>query len=319
MRIPAPGARTRKEAPTATASEPAAPLAPTTERVEDYFVGRFSAMGGPCSVLVDTDDREAAEALVAIAATEARRIERKFSRYRDDNPIHLINHAQGEPVAVDAETAQLIDYAVTCWELSGGLFDITSGVLGRLWRFDGSNRVPTRSAVEACLAHVGWSRVTWQAGTITLPAGMAIDLGGIGKEYAVDRAAGLIAAQTSSSYLVNFGGDLYAGGPRRCGRTWAVGIDDPDRTGRAALYKVELAGAGLATSGDARRFVRWRGKRLGHILDPRTGWPVEYAPRSVTVVASTCLEAGTLSTLAYLQGAGARLFLKAQNVAFWIL
>ncbi len=322
MRTPAPGARTRKEATPATpaeASEASEPSAPTTERVEDYFVGRFAAMGGPCSLLVDSDDRHEAEALVAIAALEARRIEQKFSRYRAGNLIDRINHAEGEPVAVDEETAHLIDYAATCWELSGGLFDITSGVLRRLWRFDGSNKVPTRGAVEACLVYVGWRRVTWQGGTLTLPAGMEIDLGGIGKEYAVDRAAGLIAAATSCSYLVNFGGDLYAGGPRRSGRTWAVGIDDPDRTGRAALYKVELAGAGLATSGDARRFVRWHGKRLGHILDPRTGWPVEFAPRSITVVASTCLEAGTLSTLAYLQGAGARLFLKSQNVAFWIL
>lgn len=276
-------------------------------------------MGGPCSVLVDSDDRDAAAAAVALAATEARRIEQKFSRYRDDNAIHRINHAEGEPVAVDAETAHLIDYAATCWELSGGLFDITSGALRRLWRFDGGSKVPNVRAVEACLAYVGWNRVTWQAGTITLPAGMEIDLGGIGKEYAVDRAAGLIAAQTSGSFLVNFGGDVYAGGPRRNGRTWAVGIDHPERTGRATLCRVEIAGAGLATSGDARRFVRWCGKRLGHILDPRTGWPVEFAPRSVTVVAKTCLEAGTLSTLAYLQGAGARLFLKSQNVAFWIL
>ena len=121
------------------------------ERVEDYFVGRFSAMGGPCSVLVDGDDRDAAVALVETAAQEAWRIERKFSRYRTDNAIHSINHAGGEPVAVDEETALLLDYAVTCWELSGGLFDITSGVLRRLWRFDGGNKVPRSAAVAECL------------------------------------------------------------------------------------------------------------------------------------------------------------------------
>ena len=301
--------------PTTTAPDPE----PTTERVEDYFVGRFSAMGGPCTVLVDGVDRAEAEALVEIAAQEAWRIERKFSRYRTDNPIHEINHAAGEAIAVDDETAHLIDYAVTCWELSEGRFDITSGVLRRLWRFDGGDKVPTRTALVECLRWVGWGKVSWRERTISMPAGMEIDLGGLGKEYAVDRAAGLIAAQTSSSYLVNFGGDLYAGGLRRSGRTWMVGIDDPDRTGKAALYKLEIAGAGLATSGDARRFVRWRGKRLGHILDPRTGWPVAAAPRSVTVVAGTCLEAGTLSTLAYLQGAGARSFLEIQGVEFWIL
>lgn len=276
-------------------------------------------MASPCSVLIDGDDRDAAAALVEIAAQEALRIERKFSRYRTDNLIHEINHAAGRPVAVDEETALLLDYAATCWETSEGLFDITSGVLRRVWKFDGGTRVPGRQAVEECLERVGWRRVTWQDRTLTMPAGMEIDLGGIGKEYAVDRAAGLIAAKTASSFLVNFGGDLFAGGLRRGNRTWGVGIDDPSRTGKAALYRLDVARAGLATSGDARRFVQWRGKRLGHILNPKTGWPVADAPRSVTVVARTCLEAGTISTLAYLQGPGARAFLEQQNVRFWLL
>ena len=276
-------------------------------------------MGGPCSVLVDGDDPEAAADLVDVAADEARRIERKFSRYRRDNVVHEINHAAGRPVAVDEETAQLLDYAATCWEMSEGLFDVTSGALRRVWKFDGGRRVPGRKAVEKCLEHVGWGRVTWRERTLTLPAGMEIDLGGIGKEYAVDRAAARVAARTQDAFLVNFGGDLFAAGLRRGGRTWAVGIDDPRRTGAAALYRLEIARGGLATSGDARRFLTWRGRRLGHILDPRTGWPVEDAPGSVTVVARTCLEAGTLSTLAYLQGPGARDFLERQGVQFWIL
>ena len=276
-------------------------------------------MGGPCSVLVDGDDPEAAADLVDVAADEARRIEHKFSRYRRDNVVHEINHAAGRPVAVDEETAQLLDYAATCWEMSDGLFDITAGVLRRIWKFDGGHRVPGRRAVERCLEQVGWDRVNWRERTLTLPAGMEIDLGGIGKEYAVDRAAARVAARTSDAFLVNFGGDLWAGGLRRGGRTWAVGIDDPRRTGAAALYRLEIARGGLATSGDARRFLTRRGRRLGHILDPRTGWPVADAPGSVTVLAATCLEAGTLSTLAYLQGPGAREFLERQGVQFWIL
>lgn len=288
------------------------------DRVDDYFVGHFEAMAGPCTVLIDGDDRAEAAALTEIAAQEARRIEHKFSRYRAGNVVHEINHAAGRPVRVDDETAHLIGYAATCWEISGGLFDITSGVLRRVWKFDGGRKVPAKDALADCLQHVGWRRVAWEEQTLSMPAGMEIDLGGIGKEYAVDRAAGLLAARTAGSFLVNFGGDLYAAGLRRGGRTWAVGIDDPARTGQAALYRLDVARAGLATSGDARRFVRWRGKRLGHILNPNTGWPVAGAPCSVTVVAPTCLEAGTLSTLAYLQGPGARAFLERQNVQFWI-
>lgn len=292
---------------------------PRLERVEDYFAGRFEAMASPCTVLVDGDDREEAAALVDLAAREALRIERKFSRYRTGNPIHEINHAGGRPVAVDEETAQLIDYGALCWEMSGGLFDLTSGALRRVWKLDGGSRVPSQKAIDECRERVGWQRVTWRDRTLSMPAGMEIDLGGIGKEYAVDRAAGLLAARTASSFLVNFGGDVFAGGPRRGNRTWGVGIDDPGRTGEAALYRLDIARAGLATSGDARRFVTWRGERLGHILNPRTGWPVAGAPRSVTVAARTCLEAGTLSTLAYLQGPGAQAFLEQQNVQFWIL
>jgi len=295
---------------------PPAPI--TLTRGEDFWCGRFRAMGGPCEVLVDTDDRAEAAGLVACAEEEARRVEAKFSRYRAGNILHRIQHAMGAPVEVDEETANVLDYAALTHEMSGGRFDITSGVLRRVWTFDGGDRVPDDAAVHATLALVGWEKATWRRPVLTLSAGMEIDLGGIGKEYAVDRAGALLAARTECSVLVNFGGDLWAPGPRHGDRPWGVGIDDPERTGEAVLDRVELTRGGLATSGDARRFVRWQGKRLGHILDPRTGWPVEGAPRAVTVVAGTCLEAGTLSTLAILEGAGAEEFLRAQGVVYRI-
>ncbi len=288
-------------------------------RTADTYVGRFTAMAGPCEVLVDTDDREDARAAARIAETEAQRVERAFSRYRTDNIVHRINGAGGRPVEVDEETAQLIDYAAACHEMSDGMFDITSGVLRRVWSFDGGDRVPSEAAVSEVLAQVGWNRVTWKDRTLTMPAGMEIDLGGVGKEYAVDRAATLVAAAIGAPFLVNFGGDLFASGPRRGGRAWGVGLDDPGRTGQAALYRIDLPRGGLATSGDARRFVMHQGRRLGHILNPKTGWPIEGAPRSVTVVAATCVEAGTLSTLACLKGPGARAFLEEQGVQFRIV
>lgn len=287
-------------------------------RAEDYFLGRFTAMASPCEVIVDTDDRAEALSLIELAAGEAERIECKFSRYRTDNVVHEINHAAGRPVTVDDETAGLIDYAVTCWEMSDGLFDITSGALRRVWTFDGGSIVPSDDAVREALERVGWHRVSWERSTLTMPAGMEIDFGGIGKEYAVDRAAARISAATRAAHLVNFGGDLVASSERRGGRPWAVGVDDPGRTGEAALYKLEFKLGGLATSGDARRFVMWNGKRLGHILNPKTGWPVDGAPRSATVLAPSCIEAGTLSTLACLRGAGARQFLTDQGVRFWV-
>jgi thiamine biosynthesis lipoprotein len=288
-------------------------------RVGDCWVGRFTAMASPCEVLVDTEDESRAAAARRIAEAEAQRIERAFSRYRTGNVVHRINTARGRPVAVDAETALLIDYAATCHAMSDGMFDITSGVLRRVWRFDGSDHVPDEAAVHDTLRHVGWHRVSWENHVLTMPAGMEIDFGGIGKEYAVDRSASLIAAAVPDPFLVNFGGDLFASRPRRGERAWGVGLDDPERTGEAAVYRIDLPRGGLATSGDARRFVMHQGRRLGHILDPRTGWPIEGAPRSVTAIASTCVEAGTLSTLAYLQGPRAAAFLEEQGVPFRVL
>jgi FAD:protein FMN transferase len=293
--------------------------AASLERVGGHFVGRFSAMGGPCEVLVDTDERGLAAESLRLAEEEARRVEVKFSRYRSDNLLHEINHSGGRPVRLDEEAALLIGYAATCYEVSDGMFDITSGALRRVWRFDGGDRVPTREAVRAVLERVGWHRVSWDPPSLTLPEGMEIDLGGLAKEYAVDHAARLLAARTSEAFLVNFGGDLFVSGARRGGRPWVVAVDDPERTGEAVRGGFEIARGGLATSGDARRFVMWQGRRLGHILNPKTGWPVEDAPHSVTVVAPTCLEAGSLSTFACLQGPRAREFLQEQGVEFRIL
>ena len=288
-------------------------------RLHDAWAFRFVAMASPCELLVDTEDQAEADALGRVAQAEAGRVEAAFSRYLAGNVVHRINHAGGAPVAVDDETALLIDYAAACHQMSGGRFDITSGALRRAWKFDGSSRVPTAAAIHAALEHVGWHRARWVDHVLTLPVGMEIDFGGIGKEYAVDRAAGLVAARTQHAFLVNFGGDLFAAGARVGDRPWAVGVDDPTRPGEASVYRIEIKRGGLATSGDARRFVLHEGKRLGHILDPRTGWPVEDAPSSVTVLAPTCMEAGTLSTLAYLEGPGARAFLEREGVTFWVL
>lgn len=298
---------------------PAFAADPVLERSGGIHVGRFTAMASPCEVLVDTDDPDEAGSLVSLAAREARRVEAKFSRYRDDSVVGMLNRAGGRSVAVDEETAGLLDYAAACWEESGGLFDVTSGALRRAWTFDGSGRVPDPDAVAAALRHVGWHRARWDGAALAMPPGMEIDFGGIGKEYAVDRAAALLTSRSDAPVLVNLGGDLFASGPRRGALPWIVGLDDPERTGTAALDRIELFGGGLATTGDARRFVLHRGKRLGHILDPRSGWPVADPPASVTVLGRTCLEAGTLSTLAYLQGPRAEAFLSAQGVTFRVV
>ncbi len=276
-------------------------------------------MASPCELLLPARDRTCAATLGQVVAGEARRIEAKFSRYREDSIVAAIHRSRGAAagIEVDEESASLLDFARECFDLSGGLFDITSGVLRRAWKFDGSGRVPAAAAVERLLPFVGFEKVRWEPPRLWLPAGMELDFGGIGKEYAVDRAYQLIAAGRGEPFLVNFGGDLRANRPTTRG-PWQVGVERPDSDGRAAMI-LELERGALTTSGDARRFLIKDGVRYGHVLNPRTGWPVPNAPRSVTVAASSCTEAGLLSTLALLHGADAEAFLAEQGVSHWVL
>ena len=274
-------------------------------------------MGSPCELIADTTSRARAESLARVAAAEAWRIEDKFSRYRSDNVVHRINTAAGTPVIVDDETARLIDFAATLFDCSGGLFDITSGVLRRAWTFDGSDRVPDAESVAAILANVGWQRVDWEAPVLTLPAGMQIDFGGIGKEYAVDRAVDTLRGRSDVPCLANFGGDLaVTGAPHERG-AWQVGVETLQDFAAPAAGVIRLSAGALATSGDTHRYVQRDGIRYPHILDPRTGWPVRHAPASVTVAADNCVQAGVYCKLAMLQGAGAEAFLEQVGVRHW--
>jgi FAD:protein FMN transferase len=297
-------------------NDPANPLL-TEPRGEHLIAVRFSAMASPCEVLLPAANAPAALELGALVAEEAWRIERKFSRYRDDSVLAMIHSRRGRPVEVDAETAELIDFARRCYDLSDGLFDVTSGVLRHAWRFDGSDRVPDAATVERLRARVGFEKLEWQRPLLTLPAEMEIDFGGIGKEYAVDLAYDRLATCCSAPFLINFGGDLRANRPPAPG-TWQVGVERPDSERNAGLL-LDLERGALATSGDSRRYLLKEGVRYGHILDPRTGWPVRDAPRSVTVAASSCIEAGLLATLALLHGAQAEAFLREQGVRHWVI
>jgi FAD:protein FMN transferase len=260
-------------------------------------------------VLIDGDEhtRASAEAVLAAVAAEAGRVEQKYSRGRTGSIVHAINGGCGAEIAVDDETADLLDFAERLHSLSGGEFDITWGALRRAWPFDGGSHVPEQAEIEAALQFVGWSKVRWKRPLLTMPAGMEIDLDGICKQYAVDRSAALARDLHLDSCLVNFDGDLAVSSPRSRGLAWRVG---PER--------IDVRQGGVATSGDTYRFVARDGRRFTHILNPRTGWPVADAPRSVTVAAGNCTQAGMLTTLALLQGAGAEQFLKKAGVQFWI-
>jgi FAD:protein FMN transferase len=299
---------------TQTPPQPAAVL----QRSGDDWHFMFHAMATPCELRLETNDRATALAASRAVESEARRIELKFSRYRDDSIVGQINASNGKDVTVDAETAHLLDFAANCFDVSGGLFDITSGVLRRVWKFDGSDRLASAEQIKSVTPFVGWNKVTWRSPVIALPPGMEIDLGGLAKEYAVDRALAAMQAITKHPALVNFGGDLRVSGPRKNGLRWRVAIESVEAAGQLAGL-LELADGAIATSGDSRRFLLKDGVRYGHILNPRTGRPVAHAPRSVTVAAATCVEAGMIATLAVLQGRNAEKFLKREAVRAWCI
>jgi thiamine biosynthesis lipoprotein len=286
-------------------------------RGENLLAVRFTAMASPCEVLLPLMPERAALRIGSVAAQEAWRVERKYSRYRDDSVTAWIQENRGTDIAVDSETASLIDFASQCFDLSEGLFDITSGVLRRAWTFDGSDRIPEAADVERLLPLVGFEKLQWRSPHLLVPAGMELDFGGIGKEYAVDRAYELLATRDSTPFLINFGGDLRANRALPHG-PWQVGIERPG-SDREATMLLDLEHGALATSGDAQRYLLKGGNRYGHILNPLTGWPDPESPRSITVAASSCTEAGLLSTVAMLHGAGAQAYLDEQGVRYWLL
>jgi len=272
---------------------------------------RFKAMGCPCALQIHADSASAARAWAASARGEIERLEQKYSRYRGDSLLSRINASAGDPdgVAVDRETASLLDYAATCHEQSGGLFDITSGILRRAWDFR-SGRLPELARIAELLPRVGWEKVRWSGGRVALPlAGMELDLGGYVKEYAADRVAALLRGEGCRAGIVDLGGDLAIVGAHPDGQPWIVGIRDARHPERPAL-SVPVSEGGVATSGDYERCMVVDGVRYGHILDPRTGWPVS-GLASVTVFAPRCLVAGSASTIALLQGERARTWLDA--------
>ena len=276
----------------------------------------FQAMACGCELQLEGADRATLEAAARTAVAEVQRIEHTYSRYRADSVVSRINAAAGQPgfVPVDAETASLLGFADQLYALSDGLFDITSGVLRRAWDFR-AGRVPTDAELQALLPLVGWPQVQRNADGVRLSRpGMELDFGGFGKEYAADRAAGLLLAAGVKHGFVNLGGDLRVLGPHADGRPWRMGIQHPRQPG-ATVATLELTQGALATSGDYERYFEADGRRYCHLLDPRSGWPVQHW-QSVSITAAVCVAAGAMSTIAMLKGPQALAFLQAQGADY---
>ncbi len=272
--------------------------------MSEIYSRSFSALGTICSLHL-YGDAELLDQVGASAMMEVDRIERKFSRYRHDSFLSEINRiaATGGVIDLDDETASLIDYAEACYLKSGGLFDITSGLLRQAWDFS-RPVLPAAETIGALLLRVGWGKLRWQRPTLSFfVPGMELDLGGIGKEYAVDRLAEICRSGGIRRGLIDLGGDIFVLGPHPNGEPWLITVRHP-RDMDEIFGEITVFQGGLATSGDYDRCFIIGDQRYAHILHPGTGWPVQ-GLASVTVAASHCMVAGSLATIAMLkEGAG---------------
>jgi thiamine biosynthesis lipoprotein len=277
-------------------------------------IHQFHAMASDCAVHVLAESFAASTMAAMAAEAEVGRIEARYSRYRPDSELARINvvAAAGGATVIDPETAGLISYAKGCFASSEGAFDITSGLLRQAWNFS-SARLPEPREIDALLPRIGLDKVTLSGDRLAFAeAGMELDLGGLGKEYAADRAAEVCQSLGARHGFVDLGGDIRVIGPQADGQPWRIGIRHP-RDADALVAEVALQGGALATSGDYERFIEVDGVRYCHILDPRTGWPVQ-GLSSVTVMTERCLVGGSLATSAMLKGSEGRGWLERLGV-----
>ena len=265
----------------------------------------FPALGTNCEVqYVASEGDQQAAAFEHEAAAWVNAFEAKYSRFRPDSLISRINAAAGrEGVEIDEETEALLNLCDTLFSMTQGVLDPTALPLIRLWNYKAEKpRIPSAAEIAAVRSLVGWKKVQRSSGKVFLPeAGMALDFGGFGKEYAIDIVAQIATEHGISSALVDFGHDLRALNPPPGRPAWHIGLEDPHKPG-ATFGSVAIAGKGIASSGDYLRAFTLDGKRYGHIIDPRTGWPVANGCMQATVIAASCLQAGVLSTTAFVLG-----------------
>ena len=272
-------------------------------------------MASACELVLAVESEQQAQDMAKLAIEEVQRIENKYSRYQPQSIVSHINAAAGlQAVQCDEETQSLLDYANTLYQASDGLFDITSGVLRRVWDFK-NQCLPTQESLDAVIQLIGWHRVEREGHSVRLPeCGMELDFGGFGKEYAADRAGALLAAQGLSHGYVNLAGDMRVLGPKPDGQPWVIGIQDPRVKGKI-LATLPVDRGGLATSGDYERFFEMDGRRYCHVMDPRSGQPVTHW-RSVSVLAPLAVVAGNCTTITMLKQADGLEFLEVCGVTY---
>lgn len=232
-----------------------------------------------------------------------RAYERLFSRTIEGSDIWNLNHAEGKPVKVDPETIALLELAMEVGEASDGAFDVTIAPVSALWDFTAEHpAVPAQSDLEQAARLVDYRNVKIEGDTVTLLNGCKLDLGGIAKGYIADSIAAYLKSRGIEHACINMGGNIVVFGGKPDGKPWTIGIRDPNGTPEQSEETVERYDGVLVTSGNYERFFLLDGKRYHHILDPKTGMPVQNGLASVTIFAESSAVADALSTACFVLG-----------------
>jgi thiamine biosynthesis lipoprotein len=229
-------------------------------------------------------------------------LEDQMSTYRESSEISRFNQSrEAGPFPVSAEFAEVVRRAAEVSELSGGALDITVAPLVRLWAADRAI-VPSDAEVADALRHIGYRKVEVRAeggagALVKSDPGTQIDVSAVAKGYAVDEVTRLLDARGIGAYVVEIGGELRTRGTRPDGAPWKIGIEAPTPESRSVYTTVSMRDQAMATSGDYRNFFTAPdGRRYSHLIEPRTGRPVDHHLASVTVVAPDCTAADAWAT-----------------------
>lgn len=262
------------------------------------------SMGTFAAVSTSAADAARIDEAQAIVSSEFNRLEQLWSNYISTSEISRLNAGAGHSVAVSKETADLLRLAKEYSDGTGGCFDSTVGPLVRLWGIGASRefRIPSDEEITEALLQCGSDSIECDANTASLRIeGMAFDSGGIAKGLAVDICAEKLNGAGFVNHMVNLGGNMRCYGSGKNGGAWRVGVRNPFERDKIVGVLALTDGMAVATSGNYERFVTKDGKRYAHIIDPRTGRPVE-GMAGVTVVAPTATQADALSTALFVAG-----------------
>lgn len=269
------------------------------EGVQDPAETDFFAMD---TYMTFTAYGDRAREALTLAEEEIRRLESEWSVTDEDSEIWKINHSGGQPVTLSDETAQIVRFALDMAEETDGALEPTIYPVLTAWGFTtDENRIPGEEELRSLLENVGYEKVELNGNQITLPAGMELDLGAVGKGYAGDLTAELLEEKGITSALLDIGGNVQAVGSRPDGTDWRLGLRNP--YGEGAIGVLSVSDCAVVTSGDYERyFIGEDGKEYGHIIDPETGYPVDNGLASVTIITEEGKKGDALSTSMFVKG-----------------